>query len=96
MNKVVRTAKLLSCLRSGFAEITKPNVSAPARRDRLQFSKHRLVDFGELPHGEIPDALKVVRPTQYQKLNNDIRVASESWVGGQPAYLLFKAALLSW
>ena len=85
MNKVVRTVRLLRCLRSGFSEITNPNVSSPVRRDRLQFSKHRLVDFGELPHGEIPEALQVVRPTHYQKLTNDIRVVSESWVGGQPA-----------
>ena len=32
------------------------------RNEKLQFSKHRLVDFGELPLGEIPDALKYDRP----------------------------------
>lgn len=85
MNKVARTARFLGALRFGFSEVTRPNVSAPARRERLQFSKHRLVDFGELPHGEIPEALRAVRPTNFQKLSNEVRVVSESWVGGQTA-----------
>lgn len=85
MNKVARTARFLRALRFGFSEVTRPNVSAPARRERLQFSKHRLVDFGELPHGEIPEALRAVRPTNFQKLSNEVRVVSESWVGGQTA-----------
>ena len=76
---------MLRNLRFGFSQVTKPNVSSPARRDRLQFSKHRLVDFGELPHGEIPEALRAVRPSEFQKLSNDVRVVSESWVGGQPS-----------
>lgn len=96
MNKVARTARLLRALRFGFSEVTRPNVSAPARRERLQFSKHRLVDFGELPHGEIPEALRAVRPTNFQKLSNEVRVVSESWVGGQTAYLCFKAASQWW
>ena len=86
MNKVTRTLKLLSTLRAGFSQVTTPNVTAPARRERLQFSKHRLVDFGELPHGEIPDALRAVRPSSFHKLGNEVRVVSESWVGGQPTY----------
>ena len=32
------------------------------RSEKLQFSKHRLVDFGQLPLGEIPDALQYDRP----------------------------------
>lgn len=96
MNKVARTARLLRALRFGFSEVTRPNVSAPARRERLQFSKHRLVDFGELPHGEIPEALRAVRPTNFQKLGNEVRVVSESWVGGQPAYFFSKAASPLW
>jgi hypothetical protein len=87
MNKVTRTARLISALRFGFSQVTKPNVSAPARREYLQFSKKHLVDFGELPHGEIPEALKAVRPTSFEKLGNEVRVVSETWVGGQPAYL---------
>lgn len=51
MNKVARTARLLRNLKFGFSEVAKAQTTAPARRDRLQFSKQRLVDFGELPHG---------------------------------------------
>jgi hypothetical protein len=88
MNKLARSVRLLRNLRCGFAEVTKATPSTPARRDRLQFSKHRLVDFGELPHGEIPEALRAVRPTTFQRLSNEVRVCSETWVGGQPAYAL--------
>lgn len=96
MNKLARTARLMRAIRFGFSEVTKPNVSAPARREYLQFSKKRLVDFGELPHGEIPEALKSVRPTSFEKLSNEVRVVSETWVGGQPAYNFFNAVLQCW
>jgi len=46
MNKVGRAIRLARNLRFGFSEVTRPNVSTPARRERLQFSKQRLVDFG--------------------------------------------------
>ena len=51
MNKVARAIRLARNVRFNFSEVTRPNATAPARRDRLQFSKQRLVDFGELPHG---------------------------------------------
>ena len=51
MNKVGRALRLASSLRFGFSQVTRPGVSTPTRRERLQFSKQRLVDFGELPHG---------------------------------------------
>jgi len=51
MNKVVKTLRLLTSLKAGFSEIAPAASKAPARRERLQFSKHRLLDFGELPHG---------------------------------------------
>lgn len=69
-----------------FSQVTRATSSAPARRDNLQFSKHRLVDFGELPHGEIPDALRAVRPSQQARLGNEVRVGAEVWTYGQPAY----------
>lgn len=96
MNKVVKTLSLLNCLRSGFSEVTKASSRAPARRDRLQFSKHRLLDFGELPHGEIPEALRAVRPSETHKLSNEIRVGSEYWSDAQPAYFCKNVALLFW
>ena len=86
MNKLIKPLRLLRSLRAGFSQVTKAANSAPARRERLQFSKHRLLDFGELPHGEIPEALRAVRPSEVHKLSNEIRVGSESWLGGQPAY----------
>ena len=70
MNKITRSLRLLKNLRFGFSQVTRANNTAPARRERLQFSKARLVDFGELPHGEIPEALKAVRPTTFERLPN--------------------------
>jgi len=63
INKVVKAARLLNALKAGFSEVAKTTTRTPARRERLQFSKHRLLDFGELPHGEIPEALRAVRPS---------------------------------
>ena len=72
----MKIARLATTISSFFSQVAKASNSAPARRDRLQFSKHRLVDFGELPHGEIPEALRAVRPSQTQKLSNEVRVSS--------------------
>jgi processing peptidase subunit beta len=75
-------------LRRGFAtnlgttNLTQANTPKDlARGDRLQFSKARLSDFGELPTGEIPEALKYDRPTTVSTLSNGIRVATEYWPG---------------
>lgn len=92
----MRTVRLARQLTHCFSQVTKASNTAPARRDRLQFSKHRLVDFGELPHGEIPEALRAVRPTQQHKLSNEIRVSSEVFGNGQPAYPIPYAASLCW
>ncbi len=74
-----------------FSEIAKTTSKAPSRREYLQFSKSRLIDFGELPHGQIPDALKTSRPSTLDKLQNGVRIVSEYWIGNQAAYqfLLF-------
>ena len=82
MMKSVRLArKLAAC----FSQVTRATNSVPARRDHLQFSKQRLVDFGELPHGEIPEALRAIRPAQTARLGNEVRVGAEVWTSGQPA-----------
>lgn len=52
-----------------------------SRRDRLQFSKERLTDFGDLPVGEIPEALKWDRQTETSSLTNGVRVATQHWNG---------------
>lgn len=80
--KSIRLAKRVAYC---FSQVTRAGQTAPARRDHLQFSKQRLVDFGELPHGEIPEALRAVRPTQQTKLGNEVRVSTEAWSSGQPA-----------
>ena len=86
MNRVVITAsKRLLGLRAYFSEVTRSRGQAPAQRDRLQFSKSRLVDFGELPHGEIPTALQFSRPTTMEKLENRVTVVTEQWSGNQAA-----------
>ena len=88
MIKVARTFRLLKSSRACFSEVTKSSTRAPVRRERLQFSKQRLVDFGELPHGEIPEALKAIRPTDIQRLSNEVRVGTEYLIGGQPSYTI--------
>jgi predicted Zn-dependent peptidase len=44
-----------------------------------QFSKQRLTNYGELPIGEIPEALKYTRPLETTTISNGIRVCTESW-----------------
>jgi len=66
----------------GSKDLSKQNTSANvARRDRLQFSKERLTDFGDLPTGEVPEALKFDRPVETSQLNNGVRVATQHWPG---------------
>jgi processing peptidase subunit beta len=38
----------------------------------MQFSKKRLTDFGDLPAGEIPEALKFSKPVFQKTLSNGI------------------------
>jgi hypothetical protein len=54
MNRVIKAFGICRRFQFGFSEVTKGNNTAPVKRRKLQFSKHQLVDFGELPHGEIP------------------------------------------
>jgi processing peptidase subunit beta len=82
-----KAASLAKKSRASFASIGSKDLSSRnvasevIRNDRLQFSKHRLTDFGELPLGQIPDALKYDRPHQLSQLNNGVRVATEYWPG---------------
>ena len=51
----------------------------------FQFSKKPIMDnYGELPHGEIPEPLKYVRDFKMTTLSNGIRVCTEAF-GGQTA-----------
>lgn len=81
MNHIIKTGRHVIRTRAFFSNLTKSKGSAPAPREYLQFSKKRLVDFGELPFGEIPDALKYRRPNSLIKLSNGVRVATQTWPG---------------
>ena len=88
MNRVVaRASRRVLNLKGCFSEVARTRGQAPAQRDRLQFSKSRLVDFGELPHGEIPNALQFSRPSTFEKLENRVTVVTEQWFGHQAAYI---------
>jgi hypothetical protein len=50
------------------------------KESHLQFSKTPILEnFGELPYGEIPEALKYVRPFEMTVLDNGVRVCTERW-----------------
>ena len=56
------------------------NTRVSTRSGSHQFSKKPIIDnFGELPQGEIPEALKYVRDFKMTTLPNGIRVCTESW-----------------
>jgi processing peptidase subunit beta len=57
--------------------LTKTGSSTPAVRETLQFSKAKLTDFGELPTGEIPQALHYDFASQLSTLSNGLRVVTE-------------------
>lgn len=82
---IKRTQALFNIL-APFSQVAKSSSRTPAQRDNLQFSKRRLVDFGELPYGEIPDALQYSRPTTFDTLPNGVSVVTEQWTGHQAAY----------
>jgi len=57
------------------------NTGAVAKREYLQFSKKRLTDFGELPQGQIPEALEYDLHSTVSTLRNGVTIASESTTG---------------
>jgi len=66
----------------GSKDLSKQNTATGVtKRDKLQFSKERLTDFGDLPLGEIPEALKYDRAVETSQLNNGIKVATQHWPG---------------
>jgi hypothetical protein len=85
MNRITRLTSSVTQIRMAFSQIAKTTSKAPSRREYLQFSKNKLVDFGELPHGQIPDALKSSRPSTIDKLPNGVRIVSEYWIGNEAA-----------
>ena len=51
------------------------NLDRPTRK--LQFSKERLTDFGELPRGEIPEALEYNPISKVSTTDNGVTVGTE-------------------
>ena len=47
----------------------------------FQFSKENLLDFGDLPRGEIPTALQVDPKFEHVKLNNGAQIGFEHFDG---------------
>lgn len=46
INKVAKTIRLISSVTPAFSQVVNAAKAAPVRRQRLQFSKFRLVEFG--------------------------------------------------
>mmetsp|Transcript_3727 Transcript_3727/g.6353 ORF Transcript_3727/g.6353 Transcript_3727/m.6353 type:complete len:357 (+) Transcript_3727:34-1104(+) len=74
-----RTALQNARMFSSEIKTTTTNDSGMTTKDQpMQFSKEPIMsNFGELPHGEIPEPLKYVRPFHITTLSNGIRVCSE-------------------
>jgi processing peptidase subunit beta len=68
--KIARS--LLKAPRYSFSSISRRKIDDLTVYDRMQFSKKRLTDFGDLPAGEIPDALKYSKPVFQKTLSNGI------------------------
>lgn len=66
------TRSLLKAPRYSFSSISRRNIDDLTVFDRMQFSKKRLTDFGDLPSGEIPEALKYSKPVFQKTLTNGI------------------------
>ena len=78
---------LLATPRARFAsEISKKPGEDLTVWDNMQFSKKRLTDFGDLPAGEIPEALKYSRPLFNRTLSNGVKVVAETWSQPLAAY----------
>jgi processing peptidase subunit beta len=70
-------------LRRGFASTLARSETShvPEFYESVQFSKSRLTDFGELPRGEIPNALKYSPAHSHIRLSNGVQVVTESYPG---------------
>jgi len=79
---------------TNFAQSTSLESASPGSLDRalktFQFSKERLTDFGDLPRGQVPDALALDPRFDHVKLGNGAHVALEHFNGyhtGRPFLL---------
>lgn len=71
---------LFKSLQLPFSSLPQSSASsAIAKNEKLQFSKARLTDFGELPTGEVPEVLKYDHISSVSKLENGVRLGCETW-----------------
>lgn len=78
--KIFNNFKLIKNIRrlqSGLPQ--KSQDTSPVMHQGIQFSKESLVDFGELPTGEIPSQLKQSPKNQLTHLKNNSRVFTEQY-----------------
>lgn len=78
----------------GFGAIINPKERAnmPEFYNAVQFSKKRLTDFGELPRGEIPNALKYSPEHSQSRMPNGIQVVTETYPGAVASVSVFVKA----
>jgi len=65
---------------------------SPARLVGMQFGKQDLVDFGELPRGQIPAQLQYSPEHQLSRLPNNVGVVTEVYPGEQAVVSIFLKA----
>lgn len=81
----------IAALRRGFAgQLARSETSyVPEFYESVQFSKSRLTDFGELPPGEVPNALKYSPAHSHIRLSNGVQVVTESYPGDVTSVSVF-------
>lgn len=70
----------------------KERANMPEFYNAVQFSKKRLTDFGELPRGEIPNALKYSPEHTQTRLPNGVQVVTETYPGAVASVSVFVKA----
>ncbi len=95
--KILRNLKTLRRNFKFFSTIPeKTSSESPTLHQGIQFSKEKLIDFGELPVGEIPEQLKVSPKCLQTNLSNQVRITSEQYKGELTCVSLFVNAGSRW
>ena len=86
LRNMLRTTKSLHKItRAYFSDTSVSNAgndsSLQSRFTTFQFTKEKCTDFGDLPRGEVPDALKVDPKFDHVKLDNGVQIGMEHFDG---------------
>ncbi len=93
--KNLRTLK--NCLKSKSTKVVfQEQPFMPSQREAFQFSKDRLVEFGELPIGEVPLELKSQPENIFTRLSNDAQIVTEHYNGALSQVSVFINAGSRW